>query len=1067
MLPQALPRARRQLLRLVLIPLCCLFQFIVFSSLAHAQAANLAGLVADTTGAVVRGADITFTNERTNTSYHAKTNASGIYSLPFIQPGQYRLTAEASGFKRYERTGITVEVAQNLDIDVKLEVGGSSESVSVDGSGISMNTTDATVSTVVDHQFVENIPLNGRSFQSLMTAVPGVIAVPSNGVAQSGEFTVNGQRTESNYFMVDGVSANTGAAPGGAGGGAGFSGSTPGVTVLGTTQSLISIDALQEFRASTSTYSAEYGRTPGGQFSFETRSGTNDFHGSLYDYFRNDALDSNNWFNGYLNTPAFKKQPERQNDFGGTFGGPAWIPGLYKGKDKTFFFFSYEGLRLTVPTASQRYAVPSMRLREEVSQRGHTDLRKVLDAFPIPTNPNEDQAGVAYFAGGYSAPSRLNSTSIRVDHSFSDRFKVFGRYGYNPSNGLSRSGGLSEIDSSTRNVQTITLGSTNLIGPHSTNEARFNFTDNNASSNSWMDNYGGAKPYGLGDLPGLTNRDWYGFYFFLAERNQYFIGPNTAQQRQINVVDSFSTTFGRHNLKFGIDYRRLLNSQSVPSIYEWSWAFDQDVILNNDFDTVALYRYTMPVKPVYTNFSAYVQDEWRATPRLNLSVGVRWDVNPAPTDADGNNPYTVDQITDLRATKLAPKGTKLWQTTYGNFAPRVGVAYQVHQQPGWETVVRAGAGLFYDTGNVNASAGYTDIGSVFRYFTTGPFPASQQTISTVPAPNVNPPYNVLVNAFDPHLKLPRTTQWNVALQQSLGQKQSLTLTYVGAAGRRLLMPRSFDVGALGNPNFLPGTASSLILTQNGGTSNYDALQIQFQKKISQGLQALLSYGWSHSNDTSSSNFATAGLKADSDFDVRNNFQAAITYDIPNWNTSAWAAAPLKHWSLDTRITARSALPVDVTSGLAALEGTGITVSYHPNRVASQPLYIYDDSFPGHRQINPKAYEIAVDGNGNNIEGNAGRNSARGFDAVQADIAMRRDFPIHEGFGLQFRAEAFNILNHPVMGSINNALNSGDDPLGRSNFGQAYNTLNSSLGGLNPLYQVGGPRSLQLALKLHF
>lgn len=1034
---------------------------------AFAQSAAITGIVVDPSNAAIPNVKIVLTNVKTQTTVQGKTNGSGAYSLPFVQPGVYTLAADTSGFKHYEKQDITVTVAQNLELDVRMQLGDASQSVTVDGSGINIDTADATVSTVVDHQFVENIPLNGRSFQSLVTAVPGVIAVPSSGVAQSGEFTVNGQRTESNYFMVDGVSANTGAAPGGAGSGAGFSGNTPGVTVLGTTQSLISIDALQEFRASTSTYSAEYGRTPGGQFSFETRSGTNAFHGSLYDYFRNDALDSNNWFNGYLNAPAFKKQPERQNDFGGTFGGPVWIPGAYRGKDKTFFFFSYEGLRLTVPTASQRYAVPSMRLREEVTQRGHADLRKVLDAFPIPTNPNEDQAGVAYFAGGYSAPSRLNATSIRVDHSFSDRFKIFARYGYNPSNGLSRSGGLSEVDSSTRNVQTITVGTTNLIGPHSTNQARFNFTDNNATSDSWMDSYGGAKPYGLGDLPGLTNRDWYGFYFFLAERNSYFIGPNQARQRQINVVDSLSTTFGRHSLKFGIDYRRLANYQSVPSIYEWSWAFDENVILNDDFDTVALYRYTMPVKPVYTNFSAYVQDEWRATPKLNLSVGVRWDVNPAPKDADGNNPYTVDQITDLRSTRLAPKGTELWKTTYGNFAPRVGLAYQVHQLPGWETVVRAGAGLFYDTGTVNASSGYTDIGSVFRYFTTGPFPASQQTVSNVPAPNVDPPYNVLVNAFDPHLKLPRTMQWNAALQQSLGQNQSLTLTYVGAAGRKLLMPRQFDVGALGNPNFLPGASSSLILTQNGGTSNYDALQVQFQKKMSHGIQTLLSYSWSHSNDTSSSNFATAGLKADSDFDVRNNFQAAITYDAPNWNTNAWTAYPLKHWSLDSRITARSALPVDVTSGLSALDGTGLTVSYHPNRVASQPLYLYDDSFPGRRQINPNAYEIAVDGSGNNIEGNAGRNSARGFDAVQTDFAIRREFPIHEGFGLQFRAEAFNIFNHPVMGSINNALNSGNDSLGRSNFGQAYNTLNSSLGGLNPLYQVGGPRSMQVAIKLHF
>jgi hypothetical protein len=1033
-------------------------------SVGFGQNAQINGIISDSQNAAIPNATIELLNQATQVTTTVKSNAAGLYSVPSLQPGNYSFTISAPGFETQIIGNVTVSVAGKLTVDAAMHPGSVSQTVSVNGTGLQINTTDAAVSTVVDRQFVENMPLNGRSFQSLMTAVPGVVAVPSQGISESGEMTVNGQRTEANYFTLDGVSVNTGAAPTSAGGGAGFSGSTPGESVLGTTQSIISIDALQEFRATTSTYSAEYGRTPGGQFSFESRAGANAWHGSAYDYLRNDALDSNAWFNGYLNTPPITKQAERQNDFGGSFGGPVWFPGIYQGQDKTFFFFAYEGLRLEAPSPAQQYVVPSMHLREA----SPTGVQPVLNAFPLPGNPNLDDAGVAYFTAGYSAPSRLNTTSIRVDHSFSDKFKVFGRYGYNPSSATTRGSDLANVTNTTQGVHTITLGSTNLVGSHGANEARFNLTENTQRADNSLDSFGGAQPLNLGSVPGLTSNDWFGFYFFLAQRVEYAFTPSTARQRQVNVVDGFTQSFGRHTFKWGVDYRRLVNSQSVPQFYEWAWAFDQSVILADNFSEVALYRYTTPVKPIYTNFSAYGQDEWRVNQRLNLSLGLRWDVNPPPGDANGNIPYTVDQITDLQTTKLAPRGTPLWKTTYGNIAPRLGLAYQVHQQSGHETVLRVGAGMFYDTGNTTASQGYTGIGSVYRYFTTGAFPAAQATVDAVPQPNVNPPYTVLVYGYDPHLRQPYTVEWNAALQQSFGPTQTLSLTYVGSGGRNLLLQRDYDLGSVGNANFTAGSGSSLLLTSNGATSNYHALQAQYQKKLSRGLQALLSYAWTHSNDTASSNFEVTELeKADSDFDVRNNFQAAVTYDIPTWGSTSWATSPLKHWSLDTRVIARSAMPVDVSSGLSASTVAGAAVSYHPNRIASQPLYLHDPTMPGGRQINPAAYALATDSNGNNIEGNAGRNSARGFDAVQADVAVRREFPIKDRVQLQLRAEAFNISNHAIFGSIYNSLNAGTDADGRNAFGQAYTTLNNSLGGLNALYQIGGPRSLQVALKLHF
>ncbi len=289
----------------------------------------------------------------------SRTNGTGFYAISGVEPGTYTIRVTADGFYTEVLAGVTVDVAAKLTEDFQLQIGSASDTVEVNGSGTEINTTDATVSTVINRRFVENIPLNGRSFQSLMTLAAGVTVVPSSGPGSQGELSVNGQRTESNYYTVDGISANTGATVSTSGSpGAGFSGSTPQGSALGTTQSIVSIDALEEFRATTSSYSAEYGRTPGGQFSFSTRSGTNQWHGSAFDYLRNYGIDAMDRFDTV-------KLPERQNDFGGTLGGLIRIPRLYDGRDRTFFFFSYEGLRLTSPQSAQLYEVPSNALRQQ------------------------------------------------------------------------------------------------------------------------------------------------------------------------------------------------------------------------------------------------------------------------------------------------------------------------------------------------------------------------------------------------------------------------------------------------------------------------------------------------------------------------------------------------------------------------------------------------------------------------------------------------------------------------------------------------------------------------------
>jgi hypothetical protein len=988
------------------------------------------------------------TNIDTNISSTTKTNEAGLYMFTSLKPGNYRLTVENPGFHQLVKTGIVLHVQDSLSENFNLQVGSVNESITVTADALNVNTLDASVSTVVDRQFVQNMPLNGRSFQSLILLSPGVVAVPGAFVGGQGEFSVNGQRTEANYYTVDGVSANVGQ----------YNiwqvGATPAETALGTTQSMVSVDALQEFRISTSTYSAEYGRMPGAQISMQTRSGTNAWHGSLFEYLRNDVLDANNWFN---NAAALPKTAERQNDFGGTIGGPIQIPGIYNGKDKTFFFFSYEGLRLTVPQPAFTNVVPDIALR----QNAPAALRPLLNAFPVPNGPNQGD-GTALFTSSYSTPSSLDAYGIRVDHSFGDKLRLFGRYADTPSNSLSRNPGsnFASLTNQTGDVKSLTIGATSLLWSRLANEFRFNYTKNSSSALYSQDNFAGATPLTFAQvMPGISvpKYTYFATYFFIGgQALKTFLGTSATPSDQWNITDSMTRTFGSHTLKFGVDYRRQSGLEGAIQLDNYFEYFSVDSILANAADYAGAYTASStPASGYFTNFAAFVQDEWKATNRLHFSLGLRWDVNPAPTS--NLQLHALTQVTNLATANAAPAGTPLYQTDYRGFAPRFGVVYQLHQSPGHDTVIRGGFGVFYDVGSNNAllGAGMGYGASTALFGAAFPLTPAQQAL---PAPTFGPPYDSF-SAPDPHLKLPYTLEWNAAIEQQLGNNQKLTVSYVAAAGRRLL--QSYFTSVSGNPNFNPDYAY-LMLVANTGSSNYNSLQVQFQRRLSRGLQALASYTWSHAIDDLSYNGnwsngvgTYSGLRrGNADFDVRHQFSAALTYDVPGRYANPFAGALLKHWSIDLRETARSALPVDISYGYGALP-TGQMVSAYPDFVKGVPIYLSDPTAPGGRVINANAFAAPA-----GPTGNAPRNFVRGFPAVQTDLAIRREFPIHERLKLQFRGEFFNLFNQPNFSQIDTSVT---DPL----FGRSQSTLNNSLGGLNSLYQMGGPRSVQLSLRLNF
>jgi len=1063
-----------------------LFACLVISSptLGQTELAGVYGRVADQTGAVIVDAEIEIKNVETNVSVTVKTNQDGLYTIPSLHPGHYLISARKPGFKTVTVTELELNIQDNVVRNFALQVGSIAETVTVTADQNNINTTDASVSTVIDRNYVENMPLNGRSFQDLILLTPGVVTNnPQNGatIGATGEFSVNGQRTESNYYTVDGVSANLAISPG-LSDAAGTTGSLPASTALGSTQGLVSVDALQEFRVQSSTYSAEYGRNPGGQFSFATRSGTNQWHGSAYDYVRDSIFDANDWFNNYFSLP----KPElRQNDFGGTFGGAVGIPHLYDGKDKTFFFVSYEGLRLLQPQAATTTYVPDSAIRQDTP----APLQAVLNAFPV-ANGIDLGNGFAEFLGTGSNPSSINSTSIRLDHIVGDKLRLFFRFSDTSSSAAAHDASVfSVLDSTAFTTRTYTLGATSSLSSKVSNEFRLNYSSNEATSSQALANVGGAKAVDLFQLQGLEQgidaAIEVALYFGIGAPNFHFatISQSTAssKQQQWNVVDTVAASHGRHRTPFGFDFRRLtpsVNTSSPVAVYRY---FSPNSVEANSVDE-GFGESATPVFPIYTNFSAFVQDEWRLTPRLNVSMGLRWEVNPAPGAKKDQLPYTVEGANDLAEMTLAPQGTPLWKTTWYNFAPRLGIAYELRDTAGQEMIVRAGGGVFFDTGQQLGSYGYIGPGfSAIDFFgglfgSPTSFPAAPAQINP---PIINPPVppytSSVVFAFAPHLQLPYTWQWNASVQQALGKSQSLTVSYVGSHGSRLLETEELSVTPL-NPNF-----GDVLFTRNGLTSDYNAIQIQYQRRLARGLQVLASYTWSHCSDYESQNAAIPYERGDCDFDVRQNYSTALSYDVPDINGNRFERTILHHWGLDARLMARTGFPVTLAGAPIVDPATGQTYNSGLNLVPGQPIYVYGTQCaavydaglgcPGGRAINPNAFVLPA-GCGQfscppgTAAGDAPRNFTRGFGSWQVDLAFRREFPIHERLTLQFRAEAFNVFNHPNFGTINSTYCSPSAGPGCT-FGQATATLANSLGGLSSLYQMGGPRSMQLALKLVF
>jgi Carboxypeptidase regulatory-like domain/TonB dependent receptor len=1068
-----LMRPIRNLFFALSVMLCLVFGT-THAAMAQTDTATILGHIVDSSGASVQGASVELHSVQQGISLTTTTNGAGIYIFPTVAPGQYSVTVRKEGFKQVDTVGVTANVQDHIEQNFRLEIGSTSESVTVTAGGSDINTTDASVSTVVDRHFIENLPLNGRSFQSLLYMTPGV-STNAGGAATndgaSGGFVVNGQRGNENYWLIDGVSGNIElgvGTPGPSGGGA-----VGATNVVGGTMALVSVDDLNEFRIVTSTFAPEFGRSMGGQIDIQTRSGTNGFHGNVFEYFRNTVFDASNWFNDYYGQP---KAPEIQNDFGGVIGGPIL-------KNKAFFFFSYENLRLVQPgsltattpdLASRAAAIPAM--------------QPYMGMFPQPAAGAVDTSpgsGYDLYSASYSSPEKAYAASLRVDYQLSKKLNFFARYNHAPSSATFIGPQVNDETTAVDTTKTATAGGTWIPSSKVVNDLRLNYSVSGGNESAGSTSaHGGAPP------PSLT---WFPSPYTLSDSNLYFdlafgtgmLEENGAfaknYQRQWNLVDSLSVVEGTHDLRFGVDYRHLTPNYgqatywSIPIFLSMSQ-------LQTGTPFLIVNSYYAPGRFKLQNFGAYAQDTWRVNSRMNLTYGLRWDVDFAPQTIESTplGGITGFSLTSLANLAYAPPGTPPYTTHYGNIAPRIGVNYRIFTAPGRELVLRGGWGIFYgmaDSELLNQEAIDEPLYpyGVDDYVFSANFPPTpaQAAVPVNEQPNATNGYPLY--GIQPNLNLPWAQEFNVALQQSLGDAQSFTLSYVGARDSRLE-----EAVATDNPN--PNYAEAWVVDE-AGSANYNALQAVFQRRLSHGLQALVDYTWAHSIDTGSyGNWVTfiypgqtsANInenRGDSDYDVRNAFSAALTYQPPAMKNNSLLRAITSDWSTNNIVRIQSGPPQNIATGDFAGQSSqvGAAAVIRPDVVPGVPLYLHGSQYPGGEAVNPAAFTdppLDPSTGGPTRQGDFPRNGIRSLGLKEWNFSAQREFPIHENIKLRFEADLFNVLNHPNFGAFN-----GDFLAGGSNvlFGQATSTWanGSANGGQNALYAPGGNRSGQFSLKLSF
>jgi hypothetical protein len=901
---------------------------------AQVSGATLTGTVTDSSGAVIPNAQVAITDVATSVTRTVSSGGAGLYTAPNLLPGTYEIRITATGFSTQVQKGITLTVGAQQALDIKMQVGQVSQTVEVTTEAPTVELTSSTLSAVVNATTVRELPLNGRSWTDLATLQPGVSAIqtqPSFAVGGDrgnrgfgSQLTISGARPQENNYRLDGISLND------------YGNGAPG-SVLGGN---MGVDAIQEFSVLTSNYSAEYGKTSGGVVNAISRSGTNQFHGSVYEFLRNDALDAKTFFD---NANGIKKPPFRRNQFGASAGGPIR-------KDRTFIFGDFEAMRHSkgitftdfVPSPAARAGnvhysgtPPSSCTATSSTECTVTvdpSAAKYLPFFPLPNAGliGNGDLGVFGFAGQQVVSE--NFVTTRVDHRFSEKDSLFGTYMYDDTDYHSPDAFDVQLLGSHTKRQLVTLEENHTFTPVLINTVRLGFNRVNATNN---DSVSAINPLGadvsLGAVPGLTAADLRisGMPEFLGGKggvSSYHYYWNSFQ-----AYDDAFLTHGTHSLKFGAGVERMQNNYHGVSTPTGQFSFGSitDFLINNPKSFVsALGTGYTPRGLRQTLFGAYVQDDWRLRPNLTLNLGLRYEMVTVPTEVQGKLVNLLN-ITDqfhhcattppppFDPTQCPPLGGPLFRNpTLHNFEPRVGFSWDPFHNG--KTAVRGGFGMFdmlpmtYQLNLMQVlAAPFFLIGTLNSpalppgTFFAGAFPLLKgASSSTLRGTHIE---------YTPHRNY--VMQWNMNIQQEITPSLTAMVGYVGSRGVHMpirtedpdmVIPTLTPAGYLwpcgpdgkGHPcatGFLPtGTQASpkpsAPLNPNfgriagmfyGGDSFYDALELQLVKKMSHGLQVQGAYTWSKSIDTESG--TVAGDQFGNSISALDWFDPRLTRAVSDFN----------------------------------------------------------------------------------------------------------------------------------------------------------------------------------------
>ncbi|HUX43163.1 MAG TPA: TonB-dependent receptor [Terracidiphilus sp.] len=993
------------------------------SAWAQLDTGTIQGSVKDQTGALIPNATVTITNASTQAAHVVRTDSAGEYTLPALPAGQYVVVAVAKGFTVGRVTNVALNASELHRVDVVLKPGAETETVTVTADQVQVNKLSADLGTTIGSDRVSNLPLNGRDFTDLLALVPGSVTS-----GQFGQTSLGGVETSfaGVNMLLDGSDSSR-------------------IDINATSIQLgresaritrSSVDSIAEFHVLQGNYSAEYGRSIGDVVNVITKSGGNQIHGEAFEFFRNDALDARNYF-----AQPGASTPLRLNQFGGNLGGPVK-------KDSLFYFANYEGVRQSI-TNTGIYDVLNAGERAKFV----SSMAPVVAAIPVGNlgpDPNASSVFDLYSANLLNT-LREDTGSVRMDWQKSPRSKFYLRYNINDSNTNTTYGpAIGQVAPTPARTQFVKISNTFTFSPNILNELGASLNSNKVES------YGGG-----GNFPTLS----VGCFFC-----NFGVGPGPAlfasirPQTSYEFTDSLTVLRGRNSFKFGADVRNNL-SDNILGLQEFLYYGSiSDFENNNGFAFSTLGNPAQRIRN--SNWDFFAQDDIRLLPSLNVNVGLRYEYNTVLHERDGKLANF-----DIATQTVGTPGASLYSPTYTNFGPRFGFSWDPYGKS--MTVIRGGFGIFYNPSLTGAVFSLTDNTSnnisvnvfqeLFGTVTCSSWPLSYP-VSSVPtcSPQVRN-----VDEFDPKTKDSYAYHYSFGIQQQLIPNMVLDISYAGNRGLKL--PAGAAFAGLEFNNLNPYTGAYPLSTNFANerklgdflNSRYNSLQAALRGRHTH-LTYDVNYTWSHEIDDTVNIFSAFNnpTNPNSDFgsgdtDVRHNLTSDVYFHdavIGHMNNRLG-----KGWNVGAIFSARTGFPVNILTNVASANGgaqrpellpnaslTSLNRGGGPNNQLDASIFKSPDGLSPTSTATTQGYDTL---------GNIPRNAGRGPHFAQLDLSLIKRTPITEKLGTEFRADFFNIANHPNFANPDGNLT---DP----SFGRSTSTVGN-------LVDIGTSRQIQFAFKLLF